>query len=117
MTSLSHIKKIELKISHLLQVVVGVAFLVTSIPPTIQAASRIKDIVQFEGVRENLLVGYGLVPGVPELLDFVSNVRLLFEIGGDSAFFKTDDFDAGDATLGSKECVTRANLKNIAINV
>jgi len=29
-----------------------------------QAASRIKDIVQFEGVRENHLVGYGLVVGL-----------------------------------------------------
>ena len=64
MTSLSHIKKIEQKISHLLKVAIGVAFLVTSLSPTIQAASRIKDIVQFEGVRENLLVGYGLVVGL-----------------------------------------------------
>ena len=64
MTSLSHIKKIEQKISQLLKVAIGVAFLVTSLSPTIQAASRIKDIVQFEGVRENLLVGYGLVVGL-----------------------------------------------------
>jgi flagellar P-ring protein precursor FlgI len=28
------------------------------------AASRIKDIVEFEGVRENMLVGYGLVVGL-----------------------------------------------------
>ena len=28
------------------------------------ASSRIKDIVQFEGVRENMLVGYGLVVGL-----------------------------------------------------
>ena len=64
MTNLSHIKKIEQKISQLLKVAIGVAFLVTSLSPTIQAASRIKDIVQFEGVRENLLVGYGLVVGL-----------------------------------------------------
>ena len=31
---------------------------------TAYASSRIKDIVQFEGVRENLLVGYGLVVGL-----------------------------------------------------
>ncbi len=29
-----------------------------------EASSRIKDIVQFEGVRDNLLVGYGLVVGL-----------------------------------------------------
>ena len=29
-----------------------------------EAQSRIKDIVDFEGVRENLLVGYGLVVGL-----------------------------------------------------
>ena len=31
---------------------------------TADAASRIKDIVNFQGVRENLLVGYGLVVGL-----------------------------------------------------
>ena len=31
---------------------------------TAQAQSRIKDIVDFEGVRDNLLVGYGLVVGL-----------------------------------------------------
>ncbi len=29
-----------------------------------EASSRIKDIVQFEGVRDNMLVGYGLVVGL-----------------------------------------------------
>jgi flagellar P-ring protein FlgI len=33
-------------------------------PAASAAASRIKDIVQFEGVRENKLVGYGLVVGL-----------------------------------------------------
>ena len=28
------------------------------------AKSRIKDIVEFEGVRDNMLVGYGLVVGL-----------------------------------------------------
>ena len=32
--------------------------------PQAKASSRIKDIVQFEGVRDNLLVGYGLVVGL-----------------------------------------------------
>ncbi len=32
--------------------------------PEAQSASRIKDITEFEGVRENMLVGYGLVVGL-----------------------------------------------------
>ena len=40
------------------------AFILSVAPTTAQAASRIKDIVQFEGVRENLLVGYGLIVGL-----------------------------------------------------
>ncbi|MDR3512477.1 MAG: flagellar basal body P-ring protein FlgI [Caulobacteraceae bacterium] len=37
------------------------------------AASRIKDIVQFEGVRENKLVGYGLVVGLAGTGDSLMN--------------------------------------------
>ncbi len=38
--------------------------LVAGAPDTASATSRIKDIVEFEGVRENQLVGYGLVVGL-----------------------------------------------------
>src|SRR3954465_11417486 len=31
---------------------------------SLHAASRIKDIADFEGIRENMLVGYGLVVGL-----------------------------------------------------
>jgi len=37
------------------------------------AASRIKDIVEFEGVRENMLVGYGLVVGLNGTGDSLNN--------------------------------------------
>jgi len=37
------------------------------------AQSRIKDIVEFEGVRENLLVGYGLVVGLNGTGDSLNN--------------------------------------------
>jgi flagellar P-ring protein FlgI len=37
------------------------------------AASRIKDIADFEGVRENMLVGYGLVVGLNGTGDSLSN--------------------------------------------
>ncbi len=41
--------------------------------PTLQASSRIKDIVDFEGIRENLLVGYGLVVGLNGTGDTLTN--------------------------------------------
>src|ERR1700685_2016706 len=37
------------------------------------AASRIRDIVSFEGVRENQLVGYGLVVGLNGSGDSIRN--------------------------------------------
>jgi flagellar P-ring protein precursor FlgI len=37
------------------------------------AASRVKDIVEFEGVRENQLVGYGLVVGLNNTGDTLAN--------------------------------------------
>ncbi|HEX4181886.1 MAG TPA: flagellar basal body P-ring protein FlgI [Caulobacteraceae bacterium] len=40
------------------------------------AASRIKDIVQFEGVRENKLVGYGLVVGLNGTGDSLRNAPM-----------------------------------------
>jgi flagellar P-ring protein precursor FlgI len=40
------------------------------------AASRIKDIVQFEGVRENKLVGYGLVVGLAGTGDSLRNAPM-----------------------------------------
>ena len=40
---------------------------------TAQASSRIKDIVTFEGVRDNLLVGYGLVVGLNNTGDDLTN--------------------------------------------
>ncbi|WP_028879197.1 flagellar basal body P-ring protein FlgI [Terasakiella pusilla] len=39
----------------------------------VQASSRIKDIVTFEGVRDNMLVGYGLVVGLNGTGDGLSN--------------------------------------------
>jgi flagellar P-ring protein FlgI len=41
------------------------ALFLTALPTTsTDASSRIKDIVEFEGVRDNMLVGYGLVVGL-----------------------------------------------------
>ncbi|MCL2473789.1 MAG: flagellar basal body P-ring protein FlgI [Alphaproteobacteria bacterium] len=43
-------------------------------PVDAKAASRIKDIVSFEGVRDNVLVGYGLVVGLNGTGDSLTNV-------------------------------------------
>ncbi len=42
-------------------------------------ASRIKDIAQFEGVRDNLLVGYGLVVGLNGTGDSIDNINFTRE--------------------------------------
>ncbi len=47
--------------SYVIGVILGV---IAFIAAPAQSQSRIKDIVDFEGVRENLLVGYGLVVGL-----------------------------------------------------
>ncbi len=44
------------------------------LPVEVQAASRIKDVVNFEGVRDNMLVGYGLVVGLNGTGDSLTNV-------------------------------------------
>ncbi len=44
-----------------------------ALAPPARASSRIKDIADFEGVRENLLVGYGLVVGLDGTGDTLTN--------------------------------------------
>ena len=44
-----------------------------ALPPAAFGASRIKDIADYEGVRENLLVGYGLVVGLSGTGDDLTN--------------------------------------------
>jgi len=51
----------------------AVAMLVTSVPA--HASSRIKDIANFEGVRDNMLVGYGLVVGLNGTGDTLDNAE------------------------------------------
>ena len=45
-----------------------------ALPGNAGAASRIKDIVDFEGIRENQLVGYGLVVGLNGTGDLLTNI-------------------------------------------
>lgn len=44
-----------------------------ALPGTAQANSRIKDIADFEGIRDNMLVGYGLVVGLNGTGDSLTN--------------------------------------------
>ncbi|GAA0601725.1 flagellar basal body P-ring protein FlgI [Caenispirillum bisanense] len=60
--ALPRLSRVLARLSALLAVVALAA--VWAVPPAAAQASRIKDIADFEGVRNNLLVGYGLVVGL-----------------------------------------------------
>ena len=66
-----------IKRSKILRVILGVtltaAVILTGALPASAKTSRIKDIVDIEGVRENQLVGYGLVVGLNGTGDSISN--------------------------------------------
>jgi flagellar P-ring protein precursor FlgI len=51
----------------------GAAFCAALAPASASARSRIKDIVEFEGVRDNMLVGYGIVVGLNSTGDTLRN--------------------------------------------
>ncbi len=52
------------KLKFLASILIAAALIAGGFPTPASAASRIKDIVDVEGVRENMLVGYGLVVGL-----------------------------------------------------
>ena len=56
-----------------LAVVLGAGLLILSSFQPVQASSRLKDIVDFEGVRDNMLIGYGLVVGLNGSGDSLTN--------------------------------------------
>jgi len=57
-----------------LTTVLGAVLLLSAVlPASVSAQSRIKDIVNIEGVRDNLLVGYGLVVGLNGTGDTLQN--------------------------------------------
>jgi flagellar P-ring protein precursor FlgI len=59
--AMSLLRSLSLRLS--LASLLGVAAILLSAAPA-AAASRVKDIADFEGIRENMLVGYGLVVGL-----------------------------------------------------
>ena len=58
---------------HFLRLAVLAFSLAACVAGPASAGSRIKDIVEFEGVRENMLVGYGLVVGLNNTGDSLQN--------------------------------------------
>jgi flagellar P-ring protein precursor FlgI len=58
--------------SKLARVALAAAWVITSMLPA-QAASRIKDLANVEGVRQNQLIGYGLVVGLNGTGDTINN--------------------------------------------
>lgn len=59
--------------SATLAVLVATLAVFAAMPGTAQANSRIKDIADFEGIRDNMLVGYGLVVGLNGTGDSLTN--------------------------------------------
>ena len=53
--------------------VLAAMFFGMAVDSPVHASSRIKDIIDFEGVRDNLLVGYGLVVGLKGTGDDLAN--------------------------------------------
>lgn len=64
------------------------------------AGSRIKDIVEFEGVRENMLIGYGLVVGLNGTGDSLRNAA--FTRQSLEAMLERLGVNTRDATLNTK---------------
>ena len=82
----------------------GLIFLVTAaMADPCLAKSRIKDIVEFEGVRNNMLVGYGLVVGLNGSGDSLRN-----------APFTTQSLEAMLERLGVNTRDANLNTKNVA---
>jgi flagellar P-ring protein precursor FlgI len=68
------------KAGRLMAKVLAVVAALALLPvPGAQAASRIKDIADFEGVRDNILVGYGLVAGLNGTGDNLDDVTFTKE--------------------------------------
>jgi flagellar P-ring protein precursor FlgI len=59
--------------SKLARVALAAAWALTVLAPPAQAASRIKDLANVEGVRQNQLIGYGLVVGLNGSGDTINN--------------------------------------------
>ena len=80
---------------------IGIVCLVATSPAA--ASSRIKDIADFEGVRDNMLVGYGLVVGLKGTGDTLR-----------SSVFTKESLIGMLSRLGVNTRDTRLETKNVA---
>lgn len=90
-------------LSRIFSLALASAILLSPLGSEAQARSRIKDIVEFEGVRENMLVGYGLVVGLNGTGDSLRN-----------APFTRQSLEAMLERLGVNIRETNLNTKNVA---
>jgi flagellar P-ring protein FlgI len=84
-------------------------------PAPVQAASRIKDLVDIEGVRENQLIGYGLVVGLNGTGDTLNNSP--FTLQSLQAMLERLGMNTRDAQLRTKNVaavMVTANLPAFA---
>lgn len=84
-------------------------------PSHVQAASRIKDLVDIEGVRENQLIGYGLVVGLNGTGDTLNNSP--FTLQSLQAMLERLGMNTRDAQLRTKNVaavMVTANLPAFA---
>jgi flagellar P-ring protein FlgI len=88
---------------RLVRVALGLALAVLTLSGPAAAQSRIKDIVEFEGVRENLLVGYGLAVGLNGTGDSLA-----------SAVFTKESLIGMLERLGVNARSTRLKTNNVA---
>ena len=70
MTRLVHVMQTHLILARMLALALAVLL---ALPNSAHAGSRIKDIADFEGIRDNMLVGYGLVVGLDGTGDSLTN--------------------------------------------
>jgi flagellar P-ring protein precursor FlgI len=84
-------------------VTVATAMLMAIYAPVANAASRIKDLVDIEGIRENQLVGYGLVVGLEGTGDKLNN-----------APFTKQSLESMLERLGVNTRDTNLSTKNVA---
>lgn len=58
---------------HAIAAIGALVAVATAFPADVQARSRIKDIADFEGIRQNKLIGYGLIIGLNGTGDSLNN--------------------------------------------
>jgi flagellar P-ring protein precursor FlgI len=69
----THVRHGSARLCRLLAAALWLALLACGLAGPADAASRIKDLVDFEGVRDNQLVGYGLVVGLNKTGDTIKD--------------------------------------------